>query len=130
MNKMESLARKADAALNDRYQYGLSSPGQNFGWLANVSSVTFAYNAIKSVKSGDMEMVADAVHRGWAKIAMDDYEGNLVLDSPTPDNKKKARKVLAMTAYKDLSEEEKEKDRVIARVVIQEMYADMAKTMV
>jgi hypothetical protein len=123
---MDILARKADAALNDRYQYGLSSPGQNFGWLANVSSVTFAYKAIKAVRAGDLEMVADAVHRGWAKIAMDDYEGKLVLDTPTPDIKKEARKKLAMTAYADLSEEEKEKDRVIARVVIQEMAKTMA----
>lgn len=120
---IEALAKKADAALNDKYHYGLSTPGQNFGWLANVSSVTFACDAIKSVRSASVEMVADAVHRGWAKIAMEDYEGKLVLDSPTPDKKKETRKVLAMTAYEDLSEEEKEKDRVIARVVIQEMYA-------
>jgi hypothetical protein len=114
---IEELAEISDKALNDVYHYGRSAPGKTFGWLANIESVKAA-SALILAGETDIEKISDAVHEGWNKTAMADYENKLVLDSPTPDDKKQKRFMLAQTTYSHLSEEEKDKDRVVARAIL------------
>ena len=105
---IQQLAEISDKALDDVYHYGRSSPG-TFGWLANIESVKAATAVILAGET-DIEKISDAIHEGWNKTALADYENKLVLASPTPDDKKKKRFILAQTKYQDLSEEEKEKE--------------------
>jgi hypothetical protein len=117
---IEELAAISDKALHDRYHYPLSTPGKNFGWLANLESAKAALNLIKQGAT-NIDMIADAVHSGWNITAMADYNGELDLDTPTPDEKKLKRYKLAQQSYAELSEEEKEKDRVVARALLKKL---------
>jgi len=111
------LATISDKALDDVYHYGRSTPGKNFGWLANLES---AKAALKLIQQGatDVDVIADAIHDGWNITAMADYNGELDLDTPTPDEKKLKRYKLAQQSYAQLPEDEKEKDRVVARALL------------
>jgi len=115
---INALAEIADKALDDSYHYGRSQPGNTFGWLANVESATAAAKCINSGET-NIEVISSAIHDGWNKTAMADYNGELQLESPTPDEKKKKRYALAQQTYARLPEEEKEKDRVVARALLQ-----------
>ena len=117
---IEELAAISDQALDDAYHYGKSTPGKNFGWLANLESAKAALNLIKQGAT-NIDMIADAVHSGWNITAMADYNGELELDTPTPDEKKLKRYKLAQQSYAELSEEEKEKDRVVARALLKKL---------
>jgi hypothetical protein len=112
------LATISDKALDDAYHYGLSTPGKNFGWLANLESAKAALNLIKQGAT-DIDVIADAIHDGWNITAIADYNGELNLDTPTPEEKKLKRYKLAQQSYAQLPEEEKEKDRVVARALLQ-----------
>jgi hypothetical protein len=110
MEKEDSEYEKAsDAALDKRYGYGRASGDKrSFGRAANRSS---AAAALRSIRRGERsgsgtstEAGADAVHRGWAKTAKTSTD-------QTPE-KKERRSKLANTEYKDLPDDEKEKDRV------------------
>jgi hypothetical protein len=114
---VEELAHISDKALDDAYQYGLSTPGANFGWLANIESAKAAKQLIDAGET-DIEKISDAIHEGWIIIAMADHRGKLELDSPTPTLKKAERGRLAQRSYINLSEEQKEKDRVVARALL------------
>ena len=115
---VEQLAHISDAALDDAYHYGLSTPGANFGWLANIESAAAAKRMIDSgIK--DVDAIASAIHDGWNKTAVADYMGKLQLDTPTIGDKKKKRYALAQQTYAQLPEVEKEKDRVVARAMLQ-----------
>jgi hypothetical protein len=111
------LATISDKALDDRYHYGRSTPGKNFGWLANLESAKAALNLIKQGAT-DVDVIADAIHDGWNITAMADYNGELDLDSPTPDEKKLKRYALAQKSYAELPDDEQEKDRVVARALL------------
>ena len=117
---VEQLAHISDKALDDAYHYGLSTPGNNFGWLANIESATAAKRMIDSGIT-DVEAIANAIHDGWNKTAMADYMGKLQLDTPTIPDKKKKRYALAQQTYAQLPEVEKEKDRVVARAMLKAM---------
>jgi hypothetical protein len=119
-NYIETLAILSDRALDKVYGYGTSKPGATFGWLANMSSARAAYDVI-SRGNHDIEAIAAAVHNGWNRVAIADYKGELVLDTPTPQAKKEQRLALAQKKYADLPESEKEKDRVVARAILQKM---------
>ena len=114
---VEQLAHISDAALDDAYHYGRSTPGANFGWLANIESAKAAKRLIDAGET-DIEKISDAIHDGWNITAIADYKGQLQLDSPTPDEKKAKRAKLAQQSYSQLPEEEKEKDRVVARALL------------
>lgn len=114
---VEELATISDKALDDVYHYGRSTPGNNFGWLANLESAKAALNLIQQGAT-DVDVIADAIHDGWNITAMADYNGELNLDNPTPDEKKLKRYKLAQQSYAQLPEEEKEKDRVVARALL------------
>ena len=115
---VEQLAQISDKALDDAYHYGRSTPGANFGWMANVQSARAAKRLIDSGET-DIEKISDAIHQGWNVTAAADYKGQLQLDTPTPDEKKLKRAKLAMQSYSQLPEDEKEKDRVVARALLQ-----------
>jgi hypothetical protein len=110
MEKEDSEYEKAsDAALDNRYGYGRASGDKrSFGRAANRSSAAAALRALRRGKrSGSgtsTEAGADAVHIGWAKTAKTSTD-------QTPEKKAK-RAELANTEYKDLPDDEKEKDRV------------------
>lgn len=119
---MNQLAAISDAALDDAYHYGRSTPGANFGWMANIESAKAAAKLINSGET-DIEKISDAVHDGWNITAMADYNNKLQLDTPTPDEKKAKRYKLAQQSYSQLPEDEKEKDRVVARALLQAITA-------
>ena len=114
---VEQLAHISDKALDDAYHYGLSTPGANFGWLANIESAAAAKRMIDSGIT-DVDAIASAIHDGWNKTAVADYMGKLQLDTPTIPDKKKKRYALAQQTYAQLPEVEKEKDRVVARAML------------
>ena len=114
---VEQIADISDKALDDAYHYGRSAQGQNFCWLANIESAKAAKKLIDSGET-DIEKISYAIHDGWNITAMADYNNQLQLDTPTPQEKKEKRKNLASKTYTELPEDEKEKDRVVARVVL------------
>ena len=120
---VEQLAHISDKALDDAYHYGRSTPGANFGWLANMQSAKAAKRLIDAGVT-DIEAISDAIHKGWNVTAAADYKGQLQLDTPTPDEKKLKRAKLAMQSYSQLPEDEKEKDRVVARALLQAIKGD------
>ena len=117
-DEITRLATIADEALDNAYHYGRSQPGNSFGWLANMESAKAAKEVIDSGVT-DIEEISYAIHDGWNITAEADYNGELSLEKPTPDEKKAKRHALAQKTYTDLPEEEKEKDRVVARVLLQ-----------
>ena len=110
MEKEDSEYEKAsDAALDKRYGYGRATGDKrSFGRAANRSSAAAALRALRrGERSGSgtsTEAGADAVLQGWAKTAKTSTD-------QTPE-KKERRSKLANTEYKDLPDDEKEKDRV------------------
>ena len=117
---IEQLAEVSDMALDKVYHYGRSAPGNNFGWLANIESAKAAKKLIDAGET-DVEKISYAIHDGWNITAIADYNGELQLDNPTPPEKKEKRKLLAQKTYDQLPEEEKEKDRVVARAILNEI---------
>jgi len=69
---VEQLAHISDKALDDAYHYGRSTPGANFGWLANIESAKAAKRLIDAGET-DIEKISDAIHDGWNITAMADY---------------------------------------------------------
>jgi hypothetical protein len=120
----DQLAAISAKALDDEYHYGPSTPGNSFGWQANLNSAAYAKKIIdKGVTN--IEEISDAIHKGWNVTAQafvenpyqfDDTEklelaGNL--EKKIDDSKK-----LMTTEYADLKYSEQEKDRVVARALL------------
>ena len=114
---VNTAAKLSDQELDRVYGYGLSTDPESFGYQANKLSAAyglheFLYGGLDDIN--DVESIASAVHDGWSFAA---YH----VDDPrylTQPQKKVNRIALADIAYDDLSEDEKEKDRVIAREII------------
>ena len=107
---MHQLNIKAQVALDAVYQYGIVQDG--FGYEAMNMSLQ---EGVKAFKEGmDIEGIAAAVHLGWAKAAKAFNTPELEASK----EKRERRMSLAALSYSDLSEEEKEKDRIIARVIL------------
>jgi hypothetical protein len=117
----------SDKALDDKYGYGTSETG-TFGYQANMHSSMYALKAIKEyIKVGGnnfstenkilIEIVAEAVHDGWSNCVRNVFDARYLTE--TGETKLRNRLELADTHYNSLSEEEKEKDRVIARAMIE-----------
>jgi hypothetical protein len=117
---IEQLAEISDEALDNAYSYGRSVQGNNFGWLANIESAKAAAKLINTGET-DIEVISSAIHEGWAITAIADSKGQLTLDVETPKEKKVTRAKLAKIPYNKLTEEEKEKDRVVARALMSAM---------
>jgi hypothetical protein len=107
----------SDEALDNAYGYGLSNDTESFGYKANRLSAAYALHQFFNgdVHDGDdIESIASAIHDGWSYAA---YHIDDIKYSVQP-HKKAARLALANTPYSELSKEEQDKDRVIARAII------------
>lgn len=114
LHDLDMYAKTSDAALDKKYGYGRSNVG-TFGYEANKQSAYAALNLL-SIGVNDIEELAAAVHEGWAKVARE-YNDPIYATKP---EKKINRMKLAATPYSSLSEDEKEKDRVVARAIMDE----------
>ena len=116
-NDLDHYAQVSDAALDNAYHYGRSKPG-TFGYEANKGSAKFALDLIGAGET-DIEKISDAIHKGWASVART-YNDPLYATKP---EKKANRLKLADMSYFDLPEDEKEKDRVVARAILQAFHS-------
>ena len=109
--RVEIYAKRQDRSLDEAYHYGRSSQG--FGYEANQGS---ADEVLELLDAGvhDIEKLAEAAHVGWGKIAKT-YDDPVYKTKP---EKRQKRVDLANTAYSALLEDEKEKDRVVARSLL------------
>ena len=121
---IQHLASISDEALDNAYHYGRSSPGNTFGWQANLKSAEFAKKAIDSGVT-DIEQIADAIHRGWNVTAQEFVKNPDIFDDTAKlkesgklEAKLQQRQKLMNINYSQLPEEEKEKDRVVARALL------------
>jgi len=126
---VEQLATISDEALDRAYHYGRSSPGNTFGWQANLKSAAFAKKIINSGVT-DIEKISDAIHRGWNVTAQAFVKNPMQFDdsktmAPEKLQAKLAQREKLMTQqYAQLPEDEKEKDRVVARALLQAITGD------
>jgi len=121
---IEDLAKVSDEALDNAYHYGRSTPGNTFGWQANLKSAEFAKRVIDAGVT-DIEKISDAIHSGWNETAKkfvanpDQFSDTQKLrDNGKFDAKIEQRRKLSNVNYSSLPEEEKEKDRVVARALL------------
>ena len=121
---VQQLAQISDAALDSAYGYGRSSPGNTFGWQANLKSAAFAKQMIDAGVT-DVEAISDAIHKGWNVTAQAFVKNPAQFDdSKTMAPEKLQAKItqrqkLMTQQYDQLPEDEKEKDRVVARAMLQ-----------
>ena len=114
---IEKVTKLSDIALDKAYGYGLSTDTNSFGYKANKLSATYGLHEIfygEGLGINDIESVACAVHDGWSHAAYNVKDPKYL----TQPHKKVNRVNLANTPYSKLPESEKEKDRVIARAII------------
>jgi len=121
---IEDLATVSDEALDNAYHYGRSTPGNTFGWQANLKSAEFAKRVIDAGVT-DIEKISDAIHSGWNETAKkfvanpDQFDDTKKLRANGKlDAKIEQRRKLSDVNYSSLPEEEKEKDRVVARALL------------
>lgn len=109
--------RLSDEALDYEYGYGLSTDPESFGYKANANSSMFALAYILENLDhlNNLEAFSSAVHDGWSYTVYH-FDDPVYETKPT---KKESRLALANQTYVELSNQEKEKDRVIARVMLQ-----------
>ena len=114
-----------DAALDAAYGYGRSTPGNTFGWQANLKSAAYAKQMIDQGVT-DIEAISDAIHKGWNTTAQAFVQDPEQFDDTAKlaaagklEAKLQQRAQLMKQNYAQLPEEEKEKDRVVARALLQ-----------
>jgi hypothetical protein len=119
------LATISDEALDQAYGYGRSTPGNTFGWQANLKSAAYAKQMIDQGVT-DIEAISDAIHKGWNTTAQafvqnpDQFDDTAKLAAAGKlEAKLQQRAQLMKQNYAQLPEEEKEKDRVVARALLQ-----------
>ena len=122
---VQQLATISDAALDAAYGYGRSTPGNTFGWQANLKSAAYAKQMIDRGVT-DIEAISDAIHKGWNTTAQafvqnpDQFDDTAKLAAAGKlEAKLQQRAQLMKQNYAQLPEEEKEKDRVVARALLQ-----------
>jgi hypothetical protein len=121
---INDLAMISDEALDKAYGYGRSSPGNTFGWQANLKSAEFAKKIIDAGIE-DIEKISDAIHKGWNVTANAFVQNPEQFDDTEKlkaagklEAKIQQRAKLMKKNYDQLPEEEKEKDRVVARALL------------
>lgn len=107
---VKTLAPLTEGLLNSIHKYGMSKR-ESFGWWANRYSIAMAL----SCKNMDLETISEAIHDGWSKCVLDVDDPSTYAKKP---EKKNQRLSQANTAYAELSEDEKDKDRQVAYIVI------------
>ena len=122
---VQQLATISDEALDKAYGYGRSTPGNTFGWQANLKSAAYAKKMIDKGVT-DIEAISDAIHKGWNTTAQafvqnpDQFDDTAKLQAAGKlEAKLQQRAQLMKQNYAQLPEEEKEKDRVVARALLQ-----------
>lgn len=122
---IDQLAAISDKALDDAYGYGRSTPGNTFGWQANLKSAEFAKRAIDAGVT-DIEAISDAIHKGWNVTAKafvqnpDQFDDTEKLKAAGKlESKLAQREKLMNINYSQLPDDEQEKDRVVARALLQ-----------
>ena len=126
---LNQLATISDAALDDAYHYGRSTPGNSFGWQANLKSAEFATKMIQQGVT-DIDQIGDTIHKGWNVTARAFVQNPEQFDDTEKlraagklDAKLAQREKLMNIEYAQLPEDEKEKDRVVARALLQAINA-------
>tara|TARA_B100000902_G_C27247173_1_gene883232 strand:+ start:169 stop:579 length:411 start_codon:yes stop_codon:yes gene_type:complete len=114
---IDAATKVSDQALDDEYGYGISTNVESFGYQANRMSAIYALHEFFNGNShdiDDIESISSAIHDGWSYAAyhIDDVKYQ------THPLKRSNRLALADIPYSMLSEEEKTKDRVVARAII------------
>jgi hypothetical protein len=122
---INQLAAISDAALDAAYGYGRSSPGNTFGWQANLKSAAYAKQMIDRGVT-DIEVISDAIHKGWNVTASafvqdpDQFDDTEKLKAAGKlEAKLQQREKLMNVGYGQLPDDEQEKDRVVARALLQ-----------
>jgi hypothetical protein len=122
---VQQLATISDEALDNAYHYGRSSPGNTFGWQANLKSAAYAKQMIDKDIT-DIEAISDAIHKGWNVTAKafvqnpDQFDDTEKLKAAGKlEAKLQQREKLMNIGYAQLPDEEQEKDRVVARALLQ-----------
>ena len=122
---IQQLATISDEALDKAYGYGRSQPGNSFGWQANLKSAAFAKQMIDKGVT-DIDAISDAIHKGWNTTAQAFVQNPEQFDDTAKlkaagklEAKLQQRAQLMKQNYGQLPEEEKEKDRVVARALLQ-----------
>jgi hypothetical protein len=122
---IQQLATISDEALDNAYHYGRSSPGNTFGWQANLKSAAYAKQMIDKGIT-DIEAISDAIHKGWNVTAKafvqnpDQFDDTEKLKAAGKlEAKLQQREKLMNIGYAQLPDEEQEKDRVVARALLQ-----------
>lgn len=130
---LNQLATISDTALDNAYHYGRSTPGNSFGWQANLKSAEFAKKIIDGGVA-DIEKISDAIHKGWnvtAKMFVenpDQFDDTEKLKANGKLEAKLAQRSKLMSIeYSQLPEDEKEKDRVVARALLQALQPNAIK---
>ena len=126
---LNQLATISDAALDDAYHYGRSTPGNSFGWQANLKSAEFATKMIQQGVT-DIDQIGDAIHKGWNVTARAFVQNPEQFDDTEKlraagklDAKLAQREKLMNIEYAQLPEDEKEKDRVVAGALLKAINA-------
>ena len=121
---IEELATISDAALDQKYGYGRSSPGNTFGWQANLASAAYAKEAIDSGIT-DIDQISDAVHKGWWSVAQkfvdnpDQFDDTETLRAKGKFDKKMADRIAQMVPFNQLTKDQQDIDRVVAEALLQ-----------
>ena len=122
---VQQLATISDEALDNAYGYGRSSPGNTFGWQANLKSATYAKQMIDRGAT-DIEAISDAIHQGWNTTAKAFVQNPEQFDDTEKlraagklEAKLQQRAKLMNIDYDQLPDDEQEKDRVVARALLQ-----------
>ena len=122
---VQQLATISDEALDNAYHYGRSTPGNSFGWQANLKSAQYAKQMIDKGVT-DIEAISDAIHKGWNVTAQafvqkpEQFDDTAKLQAAGKlEAKLQQRAELMKKNYSQLPEDEKEKDRVVARALLQ-----------
>ena len=127
---VQQLATISDQALDNAYHYGRSTPGNTFGWQANLKSAEFAKRMIDAGET-DIEKISNAIHQGWNVTARafvqnpDRFDDTEKLRAAGKlDAKLQQREKLMSIGYSQLPDDEQEKDRVVARALLQAIQGD------
>jgi hypothetical protein len=130
---VQQLATVSDEALDKAYGYGRSQPGNSFGWQANLKSAAFAKQMIDKGIT-DIEAISDAIHKGWNTTAQAFVQNPEQFDDTAKlkaagklEAKLQQRAQLMKQNYGQLPEEEKEKDRVVARALLQALKGEQGE---
>jgi GNAT superfamily N-acetyltransferase len=132
---VQQLATISDEALDNAYGYGRSSPGNTFGWQANLKSAAYAKQMIDRGAT-DIEAISDAIHQGWNTTAKAFVQNPEQFDDTEKlraagklEAKLQQRAKLMNINYDQLPDDEQEKDRVVARALLQALTGrqDMAE---